>query len=294
MLPPSLETASDIYEESALATFWVPPGHFYSPLPNLIDIRRREQHVFSPSTVELPGIHLRTEEQLKLLEEFSSYDRTELLKNLYDGSLRYYVEENKWFHLGDAMVLHCMMRHCKPKRLVEIGCGFSSAMILDTDELYLENNLQCTFVDPFPERLFTLLRPSDAHHQVLSTKLQDIDRNIFDDLQENDIVFFDSSHVLKTGSELNDVLFNILPNLPRGVYIHFHDIFHRFEYPKKWVYEGRGWNEIYALRAFLQYNTAFDITFFSSYLQNAYTDTFKNALPECNDLFCGSMWLRKR
>ncbi len=96
----------------------------------------------------------------------------------------------------------------------------------------------------------------------------------------------------KTGSDVNYILFDILPILNKGVFIHFHDIFYPFEYPKKWVYEGRNWNEDYILKAFLMYNSEFKIRLFSHYLHELHKDTFKD-MPLCYKNTGGNIWLEK-
>ena len=88
-------------------------------------------------------------------------------------------------------------------------------------------------------------------HRLVNVKLQDVDLKEFDKLKSGDVLFIDSTHVSKIGSDVNYLFFEILPRLHRGVYIHIHDIFYPFEYPKDWIDEGRAWNENYILRAFL-------------------------------------------
>ena len=94
---------------------------------------------------------------------------------------------------------------------------------------------------------------------VVESKIQDVDISIFSALKKGDILFVDSSHVVKTGSDVHFILFSILPVLESGVIIHFHDVFYPFEYPKKWVYKGFNWNEDYFLRAFMMHNNAYKL-----------------------------------
>ncbi|NQS88701.1 hypothetical protein HQ584_02790 [Patescibacteria group bacterium] len=115
----------------------------------------------------------------------------------------------------------------------------------------------------------------------------------FKQLKENDILFIDTSHVSKTGSDVNYIFFDILPNLNSGVLIHFHDIFYPFEYPKKKILDGHAFNECYILRAFLQYNTRFKIILFNTFLEHYYEDWFRQNMPLCLRNKGGSIWLRK-
>lgn len=115
----------------------------------------------------------------------------------------------------------------------------------------------------------------------------------FDILKENDILFVDSTHVSKVGSDVNYLLFEILPRLNKGVYIHFHDIFYPFEYPKEWIYDGKAWNEDYILRAFLQYNDSFKIFFFNTFLESFFREKFTLEMPLCLKNTGGSLWIKK-
>src|SRR5690606_17050723 len=109
----------------------------------------------------------------------------------------------------------------------------------------------------------------------------------------NDILFIDSTHVSKINSDVNYIFFEILPRLASGVYIHFHDIFFPFEYPKAWVYEGRAWNEAYILRAFLQYNNAFSVVLMNTFMDQFHKSFFREHMPLCLINPGGSIWIRK-
>lgn len=137
--------------------------------------------------------------------------------------LRYYFD-NDYFCTGDALVLQSMLRLLRPRRFVEVGSGFSSALVLDTNDLFL-GELACTFIDPDPVRLRALLTPSDHRlHTVIEEKVQEVDRSIFQSLEAGDFLFIDSSHVSKTGSDVNFLMLDVLPTLAPGVICHIHDI----------------------------------------------------------------------
>jgi hypothetical protein len=129
--------------------------------------------------------------------------------------------------------------------------------------------------------------------RIVPEPIQNVDLAMFEELAANDILFVDSTHVSKTGSDVNRIFFEILPALASGVYIHFHDIFYPFEYPMDWVYEGRAWNEAYMLRTFLQYNQAFEIVCFNTFLERFFRDFFVEHMPLCLKNTGGSIWLRK-
>jgi len=209
-----------------------------------------------------------------------------------DG-LRYYYK-NDFYSYSDAIFLYCMIRHLKPKKYIEVGSGFSSGVTLDTNELFMENSIDCIFIEPYPERLESLLKENDRKKVVVhKRRLQDIPVEVFMELGENDILFIDSTHVAKFNSDVNFVFHEILPILNQGVHIHFHDIFYPFEYPRNWLLEGRAWNEQYILRAFLEYNKEFKIVMFNTYLVSMYEEKIKGRFPLLYKNTGGSIWLKK-
>jgi hypothetical protein len=187
-----------------------------------------------------------------------------------------------------------MIRHAQPKAIIEIGSGYSSCVTLDTNELFFNNNISCTFIEPYPQVLEALIKEDDKDKiEIISRKLQDVEVDKFASLSSGDILFVDSTHVSKVDSDVNYIFFEILPSLTNGVYIHFHDIFYPFEYPKEWIYEGRAWNENYILRAFLQYNRAFKVIFCNTFLEHFYEEKFMSEMPLCMKNKGGSIWLKK-
>jgi len=106
-------------------------------------------------------------------------------------------------------------------------------------------------------------------------------------------LFIDSTHVAKFNSDVNYVFHKILPALASGVYIHFHDVFYPFEYPREWLLKGWAWNEQYMLRAFLEYNNDFKIVLFNTYLENKYEQDLKNRFPLLYKNTGGSIWVKK-
>jgi hypothetical protein len=167
-------------------------------------------------------------------------------------------------------------------------------MALDTNELFLGNTVACTFIEPYPDVLLSLVSGEDRERvEVIATRLQDVSLERFAALEENDILFVDSTHVSKIGSDVNHIFFEIMPLLRPGVYVHFHDIFYPFEYLRDWIYEGRAWNEAYLLRAFLTLNTSFEIVLFNTFLERFHRERFARQMPLCLRNEGGSIWIRK-
>jgi predicted O-methyltransferase YrrM len=273
---------------------FVPNGHFYSPVPAFEEIRRDEARIFRHEILSFPGIDLAQERQFALLQVLKEhYKELNFPEHRAEGFRFFY--DNPYYSYSDAIFLYSMIRHAKPKKIIEIGSGHSSCVTLDTNERFFDGSISCIFIEPYPERLFSLLKQEDLDRvRVVPERLQDVDLEVFQGLSRNDILFIDSTHVSKTGSDVNRIFFEILPALASGVYIHFHDIFYPFEYPKEWVYEGRAWNELYLLRAFLQYNSQFEITCFNTFLQHVFKDFFVNHMPLCLKNPGGSIWLQKQ
>ena len=139
----------------------------------------------------------------------------------------------------------------------------------------------------------TVLQPDDFQsNTILTSKLEEVPLAQFSQLKQNDILFIDSSHVSKMGSDVNYLIHQILPRLNKGVFIHIHDIPYPFQYPKKWIEEGRGWNEVYILRAFLQFNDAFAIRLFGSYLEKMHRPFLEKSIPKIVSRGA-SIWLEK-
>lgn len=272
---------------------WVPPGHFYSPIPSIDNIKKEEKRIFHHIPENIPGINMNSQYQLEFLSVLANYLEEMPFSHEKKEGVRYYFN-NDFYSYCDAITLYCMIRHLKPKKIIEVGSGFSSCVILDTNEMFFNNSISCTFVEPYPERLHSLIDKDKKNNpEIIEKRLQDVKRDIFSELQENDILFIDSTHVSKIDSDVNHLFFKIYPNLNNLVYIHIHDIFYPFEYPKQWIYEGRSWNENYLLRAFLMYNNQFEIVLFPSYLQHFYGDKFYQHMPLCKKNLGGNFWMRK-
>jgi predicted O-methyltransferase YrrM len=270
-----------------------PPGHFYSPIPDLEEVRRAEHIIWGPPSREVEGVDLNIGMQEKLLKEFSAFYKEMPFSEKKKDGLRYYFE-NPAFSYTDAIILYSMIRHAKPRHIIEVGSGFSSCVMLDTNDIFFGGEIKTTFIEPCPDLLHSLLKEGDrGKARILPMRLQDTPLSEFDDLQNNDILFIDSTHVSKVNSDVNHIFFKILPRLQSGVIIHFHDIFPGFEYPKSWVFEGRAWNEAYMLRAFLQYNHAFKVLFFNAYMCAFYEEYIRQHMPLCLKNVGGSLWLQK-
>ena len=269
-----------------------PAGHYYSPVVDPDEAREYFAAVSTTVQHKLNGLDVSTERILSTWERLRPFVRTTNFPTESKPPRRYYL--TGFYHIGDAAILRSMILAEKPKRIIEIGSGFSSACMLDAiEEGEIDAHLTC--IEPYPERLRSLLRAGDsAHCTVIEQPVQSVGLQTFRELEKGDILFIDSTHVLKTASDVHYELFEILPTLADGVLVHFHDIHYPFEYPAAWVIEQQlSWNEIYAVRAFLMYNSKFDIVFFNSMFAVKFRNQIEDTYPGMLLNPGGSLWIRK-
>ena len=279
------------------APLWVPPGHFYSPLPPRAEIEARAATIFGRDPLDVAAVDLRVDAQRTLLDELEPLQvDVELPRTEADAraaGCRYWTD-NVPFGAGDALFLTLLLKHLRPSRLVELGCGFSSACTMDARDRHLDGRLDLTFVDPYPQLFESLVREADrAGVRVMSVATQDVPLAVVAELGEGDVLFVDSTHVVRTGGDVNRIFFELLPALAPGVVVHLHDMFPGFEYPAEWVYEGRAWSELYLVRAFLQYNDAFEILLWPNLLAMLDHHDIVRRFPQAELNIGGSLWLRK-
>lgn len=281
-----------LYKQSLNSCF--PNGHFYSPIISIEEVKKRENEIWkNRDTDGILGIDLKTKEQKQLVRELIKYYQELPFKIEKQANIRYQFENGSYSYT-DGLMLYSMIRHYQPKKIIEVGSGYSSMVMLDTNELFFNNQIDLTFIDPYPERLYSLMKELDKEKTTIIEKdVQLIPLSVFEKLEAGDILFIDSTHVSKTGSDVNYILFEILPVLKSGVLIHFHDVFYPFEYPKEWVFQGRNWNEDYILKAFLMYNQKFEIKLFSEYLLTHHSAIFE-AMPISYKNTGGNLWIEKK
>ncbi len=268
-----------------------PPGHFYSPIPSIDTINN--YHRLKKIKLTINGINLNINKQLSMVKKFKMYLDDFRFPENKSKNYRYYLKNSNYSY-GDAFTLYSFIRFLKPKRIIEIGSGYSSALMLDVSEIFFRNKIEIIFIEPFPELFISLIKESDLKQNLLIKKdLQNVDIKIFQGLRKNDILFIDSTHVSKLESDVNYIFFDILPTLKKGVYVHFHDVFFPFDYPEDWLKQGLFWNESYLLRAFLSFNNSFDIQFFNNFLFEINSKILLKYLPIYAKNPGGSIWLKK-
>lgn len=269
--------------------------HYYEPSfnhkKNLVHSLRLERN--------LPGIDLNEMGQLELLRQFEySSELTKIPVKPSSNSPSTFYYENPNFPEGDAECFYSMIRLKKPNVIIEIGSGFSTMvarLAIDQnkkDNLYYNCHHIC--IEPFEMPWLDEI----AGVEILRQRVEDVDMSIFSMLNENDILFIDSSHMIRPQSDVLTECLGILPSLNPGVLIHFHDIFTPFDYPDKWLIdEVKFWNEQYILEAFLSCNKKFQVILALNFLNSKHPAKLEEKFPmlknQFNKIEPRSFWIRK-
>ncbi len=289
------------------------PRHYNSPVP---DLRELEDSSWRTLT-HCIAIDLSLEKQLKFLEgELLQYkDELRFLDRPTGGSPDFHLF-NGMFESCDAEILYCMIRRFKPSRMVEIGAGFStrlSAKALLTNQGTGNVPAGLFAIEPFPDKV--LRAGFSGLTRLIQKKAEEVELEFFQTLGKNDILFIDSSHVVRTGGDVVYEYLEILPRLRPGVLVHIHDIFLPSDYPRKWVLDHRMlFTEQYLLQAFLSFNEAFEVLWSGSAMSIYYREALERAFPywkesylrtpanlkpylpsyDGNNIWPSSLWIRRR
>lgn len=242
-------------------------AHFYQPIPDLKDLESRD--VWNKVS-EMRGIDWNPDQYLENLRELAVYaDECEWSYVKVDSTIQFYLN-NPSFGYFDASVLHCMIRKNNPQRIIEVGSGMSSRIIAAAlQKNIIENNSykpEYIIIDPYS---VIDVDKFPRGTRLVKQQVETCDISVFQELSKQDILFIDSSHVCKIGSDVNFEVLEILPILKHGVYVHFHDICLPYEYPKKFATNPEFrmfWTEQYLLQAFLLNNSNFEIILPTTYI----------------------------
>lgn len=256
----------------------VTPNHYYWPIPDLKDLEKRDWR-FDPNPA---GVDLGIGRQLEFLENVIVPYQAECSFPEEPGSTPWeYHHNNRWFEAVDAEVAYAMVRHFKPRKIIEIGGGFSTRVlaqaIRENDDQY---GFECelTTIEPYPDKILRSGIPGVT--ALIEKPAQDVDLELFLGLRNRDMLFIDSSHVVRVGGDVVYEYLDILPRLQPGVVVHLHDIFLPSDYPQDFVFEGLCfWSEQYLLQAFLSFNRDYEVIWGSSAMQQFHSQELENAIP---------------
>lgn len=259
-----------------------PYNHYESPY-----LTQQEIEKLKFQSEELHEINMNDKTQEKIMDIL--VENIPSFKKLLQKKDIHYKLNNGYYDYEDALILNSMIRLCKPKRIIEIGSGYSSLMSYDTNKEFFHDSISIECIEPYPERLIENLNKEELEKiKIYKQFVQDVDISFFEKLEPNDILFIDSSHVAKAGGDVLYEYFDILPRLKPGVMIHIHDIFSGFQYPLTWIKEGRCYNEAYIVRALLTKNNNYEIVYFSDMMH-------EKLEKKVGEEICGGacLWLKK-
>jgi len=283
-------------KKDARAGIGFPNGHFYSPVVDQKEAEQQQARIW-PDSPRIYGIDFDDDQHHRILTKIfpafiKDYDYPEELQDTNDLA-RFYTR-NTQFGWLDSRALFVLLRRLRPRHVIEVGSGYSSLLMADVNNRFNANATSITCIEPYPRPF--LRRGIAGIYAVIEKNVQEVPVELFESLEAGDVLFIDSSHVSKTGSDVNHLFFEILPRLVKGVVIHIHDIFLPHDYKKEWVLcDGRSWNEQYLLRALLMYSSAFRVMFGSSYAYYRFPELVKAALnlPSGASFAGGSFWIEK-
>lgn len=282
------ETRNRLFDEAEAMGMHLLPVDYYSPIPNTRELRA---HVWETRWDEGPGFNWRVEEQLALLERLGVWAEEMRDTPADKPSLdhRYYYN-NGFFDALDAIAYYCIIREFNPRRILEVGAGYST--MLAAQAALRNGTTRLEAIEPFPAEV--LRRGFPGLTSLVIGRAQDVPLGEFESLEANDILFIDSTHVSKTDSDVNHLVLRILPRLKPGVLVHVHDIFLPWDYPKLFIFK-RKWffSEQYLVQAFLLFNDAFHVMWGSRYLTHVAEREVHRAFPFAPDLSGSSLWLRR-
>ncbi len=230
----------------------------------------------------LPGINFNIQEQISFLRKLQYIEELKSL-NLLKSSPNYNFNlKNNFFEEGDAEIYYSIIRHLKPKNIIEIGSGHSSLIALEAvDKNYkvdqIKSELLC--IEPYENKWL-----EEKGVNVIRKKIEEVKEDLFINLKKNDILFIDSSHVIKPQGDILKIFLELFPKLNKGVVIHIHDIFTPRDYPSKWLKEeNRFYNEQYLFEAIMDHSKRYKILLSLNLLKNDYFKDLKNNCPYLNE-----------
>jgi hypothetical protein len=274
--------------------FHITPNHFYQPIPDTSQL----QSTLWDQPADLVGVEMNEPGQLEFLAHVCPQYRAEYERfpTTATGKPYDYYLDQLMFRSVDAEVLYCIIRHFKPSRIIEIGSGFSTLVAAAACRTNEEENhhTELLCIEPHPNE--TLTQGFPGLGELVVMKLEEVDRDVFTSLTANDILFIDSSHVLRIGNDVYYEYLHILPRVASGVFVHVHDIFLPFEYPRQWIVEEhRFWTEQYLLQAFLTFNRAFKVIWGGSYMHHNHPDRLRQTFQSYDPahVLPGSFWMQR-
>lgn len=274
--------------------FWPELTHFHSPVPDTRMLGKPEMRarLWPEVAPEQPGVDWNGEAQLTLVKELGKQSPMRFPRTSDDP--KEFFSTNPAFAPHDAWALQGILRHLRPRRMVELGSGWTSLLAARVNREHLDHEMSLICVDPY---LQDFLRDGvDGINEIIEKGAEDLPLEFFAELGPGDILFIDSTHTVKTGSDVVYLFGEVIPRLAPGVVVHVHDIFLPGEYPPQWVLSGWSWNEQYLVQAFLAFNREFEVLLSLGWLAHRHPEVVEAAVPDFESFYPGrggSLWLRR-
>ena len=267
--------------------------HYYQPVPDIKHLKKRD--VWSKKS-SLRGIKWKTDKFINLLRQVAHFLPQNYWSRTQTKSVMDFCLDNTSFSYVCASLLYGMICMNKPKRIIEIGSGNSSKVILKTLSDNTRQNIDYTIIDPYCS--FTESDFKQYKVNIIKEPIEEASIELFEKLERNDILFIDSSHTVRIGGDVNFLILDVLPILSAGVSVHFHDIELPYEYSEVYFTQEKKmfWTEAYLLQAFLSHNDSYEIELPATYLCRERIDDVKKCYPDMSDPFdwqSSSFWIRK-
>jgi predicted O-methyltransferase YrrM len=274
-----------------------PIGHYYSPAPDPRELAAepRRSQIWPEMPRETVGIDWRDTEQVSFCREvLAAQERLDLAVEAPAEPTMYFSANGQYPAL-DAWILEGMLQHLRPRRMIEVGSGFSTLVSARVNRECLDGTVRFTCIEPYPRQFLLDGVPGVSDMRV--EKVQDTPLEVFEELDAGDVLFIDTSHTVKTGGDVPWLFGEVLPRLAPGVVVHVHDVFLPGDYPQTWVLEGWGWNENYLVRAFLTHSTGYEVLLGAQYMLAHHPDALDAAFPRLADhapVDGSALWIRRR
>jgi predicted O-methyltransferase YrrM len=274
--------------------YWPSLTHFHSPVPDttVLGTPTMRARLWPEEAPEQPGLDWRGDAQLALVAELAKQEAMRFPQTSEDP--HEFFSTNPAFSPHDAWALQAMLRHLRPRRMVELGSGWTSLLAARVNREQLGGEMSLVCVDPY---LQDFLRGGvDGIGELIEEGAEELPLEFFAELGPGDVLFIDSTHTVKTGSDVVYLFGEVIPRLAPGVVVHVHDVFLPGEYPPQWVLSGWSWNEQYLVQAFLAFNREFEVVLSLGWLAHRHPEVVEAAVPDFEGFYPGrggSLWIRR-
>lgn len=266
--------------------YWPSLTHHHSPVPDTRVLSREStrRRVWPQRAPEIPAVDWHAEQQLQLLGELGRQTPMRIPEERTSDPKEFFAPNPSFGHY-DSWASGAMLRHLRPSRMIEIG----------VNREYLGGQMNLTCIDPYPVEF--MQEGVEGVSSRLVHPVEETPLSTFEQLEEGDVLFIDSTHTVKTGGDVVFLFGEVIPSLRPGVVLHVHDIFLPRDYPQPWALSGWSWNEQYLVQAFLSFNAEFEILLAMAWLADHHPEAVVRAAPPTehrHPRLEASLWFRRR